>query len=606
MDAFSDASVSTVVAMCSAQVGKTEILLNVTGFHIDQDPSSMLIIQPTIEMGEAWSKERLAPMLRDTPCLHGKVKDPRARDSGNQIRHKVFPGGHLAIAGANSPASLASRPLRIALFDEVDRFPPSAGTEGDPVTMGRKRTTNFWNRKIGLFSTPGVAGASRIEKAYSDSDQRRYWVPCPDCGEFQTLKWAQVKWENGNPETAVYTCLGCQSSWGDARRRKAVQMGEWRPDAEFKGIAGFHINELSSPWVKLSETVRGFLEAKDRPEMLKTWVNTSLGETWKEKGQAPEWKRLYGRREQYELVPPGALFLTAFTDVQQDRLEVEVKAWGRNKENWSICYEVIQPQRQDSNGRPIPTRTSEPEPWEVLAGLLRTEWDCEGGGTMQIWCMGIDTGYSPQNVYDFCRRFPQPTHGPMGSRVSSYRSVVPTKGGHSQFKLIENVSDADAAAKRSGLKIVWIGTHNAKQEIYDSLRLERFDDGGFPPGYCHHPRSYNEQYFRGLCAETRIVKANGEIEWRKDEPRNEPLDLHVGNRAAAELCGISRFRDEEWRELERRRNESGHAAPLPDQKLEPSPAAVAQAWHNADAASGSQQVRQNAARPFRPIRGSFL
>ena len=126
------------------------LLDNMVGFHVHHDPAPILVLQPTLEMGDAWSKDRLAPMLRDTPALRGKVADPKARASGNTKRHKSFVGGHITIAGANSPASLASRPIRIVMADEVDRYPPSAGTEGDPVSLARKRTTTFWNRKLVL------------------------------------------------------------------------------------------------------------------------------------------------------------------------------------------------------------------------------------------------------------------------------------------------------------------------------------------------------------------------------------------------------------------------------------------------------------------------
>jgi phage terminase large subunit GpA-like protein len=202
MDAVSDPLIEEIDLMCASQTGKTEILNNVVGYHIDQDPSPILCVQPTVEMGKTWSKDRLAPMLRDTKCLHGKVKDARSRDANNTTLHKVFPGGHITIAGANSPAGLAMRPIRIVLCDEVDRYPPSAGSEGDPVSLAFKRATTFWNRKKMMTSTPTVKGQSRIEQAFNRSDKRRFYVPCPHCGEFQVLKWAQVRWPEGEPWAA--------------------------------------------------------------------------------------------------------------------------------------------------------------------------------------------------------------------------------------------------------------------------------------------------------------------------------------------------------------------------------------------------------------------
>jgi phage terminase large subunit GpA-like protein len=227
------------------------------GFHIDQDPAPLLVIQPTLEMAEAWSKDRLAPMLRDTPVLRGKVKDPRSRDADNTLLHKVFAGGHITMVGANSPASLAMRPIRIVLADEVDRYPVSAGTEGDPLKLAAKRQITFWNRKTLLGSTPTLKGLSVIEREWARSDQRRFFVPCPECRHEQVLRWEQVRWDKEKnqsgetvahrPETAHYACEACGSLWSDAARFQAVSRGAWRATAPFSGIAGFTSPPLSAP-----------------------------------------------------------------------------------------------------------------------------------------------------------------------------------------------------------------------------------------------------------------------------------------------------------------------------------------------------------------------
>jgi phage terminase large subunit GpA-like protein len=247
MDAMSDPAVDTVVFMSGAQIGKTELLLNGLGFYISHDPSPILVLQPTLEMAQAFSKDRLATMLRDTPCLKSKVRDPRSRDSGNTTLHKSFPGGHVTIAGSNSPSSLASRPIRIIFCDEIDRYPASAGSEGDPVSLARKRSATFHNRKCVLTSTPTIRGASRIETAYEQSDQRRYFVPCPDCGAQDSLKWANVCWPENRPREAVYVCQHCGSAWDDVARRRALQKGQWLATAPFNGVAGFHLSGHYSP-----------------------------------------------------------------------------------------------------------------------------------------------------------------------------------------------------------------------------------------------------------------------------------------------------------------------------------------------------------------------
>ena len=242
MDAINDPEVETVVVMSSAQVGKTEIILNVVGFHIDQDAAPILVVMPTLEMAQAWSKDRLAPMLRDTPALKNRVADSRTRDSGNTILHKTFPGGHLTASGANSPASLASRPVRIVLLDEVDRYPVRSGVEGDPVNLAFKRASTFWNRKRVMTSTPTIKGASRIEAAFEENDKRRYFVPCPDCDESQHLRWSQVQWPSEpehRPEEAVYVCEHCGSCWDDATRWRAVRAGNGGRRLSSGALPGF-------------------------------------------------------------------------------------------------------------------------------------------------------------------------------------------------------------------------------------------------------------------------------------------------------------------------------------------------------------------------------
>lgn len=203
MDAVNEPGVREIVFKTSAQVGKTEIINNIVAYFAHQDPAPMLIIQPSLDMAEAWSKDRLSPMIRDTDVLHDLFGDPRTRDSGNTLLHKKFPGGHVTMAGANSPSSLASRPVRIVLLDEEDRYPASAGTEGDPGSLAEKRTTTFWNRLLVVASTPTVKGFSKIDSRYERSDRRKYFVPCPHCDTYQTLKWANIRWQERKAESSA-------------------------------------------------------------------------------------------------------------------------------------------------------------------------------------------------------------------------------------------------------------------------------------------------------------------------------------------------------------------------------------------------------------------
>jgi phage terminase large subunit GpA-like protein len=536
MDAINDPAVEEIVVMCSAQVGKTEIANNTVGYFMDQDPSPILLLQPTLDMAETYSKDRLAPMLRDTPCLQGKVKDARSRDSGNTLLHKTFPGGHLTMSGANSPASLASRPIRIVICDEVDRYPTSAGTEGDPVDLARKRTTTFWNRKILLTSTPTVAGLSRIEAAFEATDKRRFFVPCLACGEFQTLVWSQILWDPGKPDTARYKCAHCPSRWGDAARWRAVRNGKWRATAPFAGIAGFHIWEAYSSWVKLATIVEAFFKAKDFPERFKTWVNTSLGETWQEKGEAPDWQRLYERSRgapyKQGTVPRGAVFLTAGVDVQKNRLECQVVGWGRGKQSWLVDYVVFEGD------------TSRSEVWLQLTQFAGSMYRHESGLEMGIARLAIDSGFATQEVYAWARQ-------------QAPGRILVVKGYEQGSVPIGQPSTVDVnyAGKRiaNGMRVWPVSTSILKSELYGWLRLDAPKEGEpVPGGFCHFPE-LNEEFFQQLTAEqwmTRVVKGFRKGEWVKMRERNEGLDTRIYARAAASVVGLDRYTESAWDALE--------------------------------------------------------
>lgn len=508
MDAVSDPTIETVVVMASAQVGKTEVVNNVVAYHIDQDPCPILVLQPTLEMAQTWSKDRLAPMLRDTPCLRGRVRDARARDSGNTMLHKQFPGGHITMCGANSPAGLASRPIRVVLSDEVDRYPFSAGTEGDPVGLAEKRTTTFFNRKRVRTSTPTIKGVSRIEAAFLASDRRRYHVPCPHCDHMQVLRWHNIQWDKDEdganlPETAAYFCEDCGAQITDADKARVLARGEWRAEVEFNGVAGFHLSALYSPWVTFAEIAREFLAAKHSPERLQVWTNTVLGEPYEEEGQQADDGALLSRREVYgPIVPEGAGLLTAGVDVQADRLEIEVLAWGLASETWSMETRVI------------PGDPTKPDVWRDLDDYLLTPWTHEHGQVMRVACACVDTGYLTDEVYKFVR-----------PRLA--RRVFPVKGIAGAGKPI---SGRPSKANSGQVPLYPVGVDTAKDALFARLRIT--DPG---PGYQHFTSDHDEEYFLQLCAEkktTRFVKGFPVPSWTKTRARNEALDIRVYAMAA--------------------------------------------------------------------------
>lgn len=510
LDALCDPAIETVVVMSSAQVGKTEILLNAIGYYISQDPAPILCLQPTLDMAKTFSKDRLAPMARDTPALSSKLQDPRSRDGDNTMFHKKFPGGHITMAGANSPASLASRPIRIVLCDEVDRYPVSAGAEGDPVNLARKRATTFWNRKIILTSTPTVKGASRIEAAYDASDKRRYFVPCPHCNEFQTLKFGGkdeaygLKWEDG-AESVGYMCEVCGEIIREHDRLRMIAKGEWRITGKVGTTAGFHINELCSPWVPWRQVVIDFLDAKKSPETLQVWINTALGETYEEKGEGVSGHKLAERQESYSAddMPEGVVFITAGCDVQGDRLEMEIVGWGIGEESWSLDYVVL-------NGEPAHHVV-----WDALDAELMRRFKHPRYGDMGMSVLFVDAGYMTDRVNAYVK-----------DRVGVYA----IKGVSSQTGVATPIVPPEflnpTKKRRSKGKQINIGTDAAKDLIYKRLQFAKPG-----PGYCHFPDFYPPEYFDGLTAEQKRVKYlhNRPVKYwfLPKNARNEPLDCRV-------------------------------------------------------------------------------
>jgi phage terminase large subunit GpA-like protein len=499
-----------VVMMAASQTGKTEVALCLVGYIIDRDPGPMLVVLPRVEDGEAWSKDRLAPMLRHTPCLNGKVADVRSRDSNNRILHKQFQGGSITIAGANSPAGLAMRPIRYVLLDEVDRYPASAGTEGDPVSLAVKRSATWWNRKVLLVSTPTVKGASRIESWWLRSNQSSYWVPCPECGTYQVLVWPNLEWPEGQPEEAQYRCAHCGVLIAPHRKPWMLARGEWRAANPKSKIAGFWISQLYSPWKEWPETVVEFLEAKHGgPETLRAFINTALGELWDDEAETSvEVATLLNRREAYGLrLPTGVSVLTAGVDLQVDRAELELVGWGRGEESWSIEYRVF------------PGDPSAPDLWQALDEYLKRQWLHEYGISLPVAACAIDSGFHTQAVYDFCR-------------MRYHRRIFAIKGKGGPLPVWPKRPTRSTLGKAP----LWIvGVDSAKSVILSRLKIE------LPgPGYAHFPTERSEEWFEQLLSETLVTSYSRGVpvrEWRRKKGvRGEVLDARTY--AYAALCGL--------------------------------------------------------------------
>ena len=562
MDAVTDPRVEQITVMKSARVGYTKILNHAIAFHIHQDPCPIMLIQPTIEDAQGYSKEEIAPMLRDTPVLAGLVSDAKAKDGANTILQKQFPGGTLSLVGANSPRGFRRVSRRVVLFDEVDGYPPSAGTEGDQIKLGIRRSEYYWNRKIIAGSTPTVKDFSRIERMFGETDQRRYFVPCPDCNHKQYLKWANMRWSDNDPSTAAYCCESCGVLIPHSKKRWMVENGEWLATAPGNGRhIGFHIWAAYSysPNATWPHLVEEFLEAKTNPEALKTWVNTVLGETWEEDYASKIGAdALLERCEAYEpdVLPAGALALTAGVDVQDNRLAVSVWGWGRDEEGWLIHHQEI-------FGDP-----ARAEVWKQLDEVVLREWPHELNGKLRPDVVAIDSGgHMTNEVYQYARE--RGRQGVVAIKGSSQRGKPPI-GKASKVDL----NSAGKSLKR-GASVYPVGGDTIKTTLFGRLRHNEIG-----PGFLHFHNETGTEYFEQLTAEKqalRFVKGFQVREWvKKPSARNEALDCLVYAYAALNLMYQRYDRRTIWDQLERRLEQP--TAPLRSKKAAAAGPAFVNNW----------------------------
>lgn len=536
-----------VVFMKAAQVGATEAGNNWIGFVIHQAPGPMLAVQPTVDLAKRNSRQRVDPLIEESPELRTRVKPARSRDAGNTMLSKEFAGGILIMTGANSAVGLRSTPARYIFLDEVDAYPASADEEGDPVTLAEARSLTFAHRrKVLLVSTPTIKGISRIEREFETSDQRRFFVPCPHCGTMQWLRFERLRWEKGRPDSAQYVCEACDTPIAEHHKTGMLEAGEWRPTAEGADplTVGYHLSALYSPvgWLSWSRIARGWEAAQGSDEAIKAFRNTILGETWMESGEAPDWQRLQGLKEDWRAgtVPVGGLFLTAGADVQKDRIEVDVWAWGEGLQSWLIDHVVI----EGGPGNQVC--------WQKLTDLLSRTWVHACGKPMTIARLAIDTGYETAAVYAWARQV-------------GFGQVAPVKGleGFNRASPVTGPTFVDATIGgkrlRRGARLWTVATSTFKAETYRFLRLDPpeitspVDGVRFPPGFLHLPGWADAEWLRQLTAEQLVTVKNkrgfAKLEWQKLRERNEALDCRVYARAAAWILGADRWPESQWAEL---------------------------------------------------------
>ena len=518
MDAITDPNTQTVVMQMCSQSGKSQIQMNAVGYYTHWEPSPMLFVQASLGEAEKFSKNRIAKTIRDTPVLRDIYPSPRSRDSGNTLLNKEFLGGVLILVGANAPAGLASMPIRVAFLDEVDRWEESAGTEGDPVDLIDRRLTTYWNHKKIIASTPVIKDHSRIETAELSSDQRRYFVPCPHCGEMQTLEWSRLQFPTASdgphsrPKVVdyYYVCVnGCEIR--ERHKHEMIRRGEWRATATSHDgkTVGFQLNALYSPvldWIKL---IHEWLEAKGSLERRKTFINTRLAETWEIKGTGADVHELEKRKKDFlDILPEGLLFLTAGVDTQDDRLECSLIGWGMEDERWSIDHRIF-------HGDPSLPDTDETSPWSALRQYLMQDHAHALGMTMHVVCAMIDSGgHHTERVYEFARKHKARRWYACIGRAGIGRALV---------------NDGSKVGPHKTL-LYTVGVDTAKEDLFTSFRV---NEPG--PSYCHFSASLSGEYFLQVTSE-KLVKTTKDfitsMRWVPTRERNEALDCFVYARAA--------------------------------------------------------------------------
>lgn len=550
-----------VVLMFATQMGKTEVLYNSLLQRIHTEPQDMMMVLPTLQDAQDHSSKRFLPTVIATPALEGKVAVRKSRDESTSWRSRSIQGDFAVFfAGANSASSLASKPLGFGVADEVDKWPADVDNEGPPLGLLEERMSNFSRRKLLIASTPTIKDSSEIEARYLGSDRRKYWVPCPHCNEPQILIWGAdqeygVKWLKtlggvARPETAVYICRHCGAAIQEHCKTDMLTDGRWRADAPGAArgkVAGFWINKVYSPlgWRSWEELVDEWVKANEQYRVgnnspLKKFKNSSLAETWEEKGQGADHKDLANRAEPYELgvVPRRGLMLTFGVDTHPDRLEGRAWAYGRGEESWLCARHIIYGDPNVEEGQPG-------SPWTRLTEIRRTPLMHEGGTQMLIEATAIDTqGHNTDAVYKYCRDH-------------SRENVLAVRGDNKLGKpILSRPTMVDVTWKgqtaKSGLKLWNICVDTAKHVFYGRLRMTQA--GG---GYIHVPQSLRDtDEFEGMCAE-RLKPAivNGKKVMRWVNPpgmRNEPLDCANYAYAAACYLGIQAYKEPGWARRENR------------------------------------------------------
>lgn len=561
MDAYTDPHIKRVTVVAASQVGKSEMLNNIIGYIIHQNPSSILLVEPTMKDVKKYSKLRIAPMIRDTPELKKLVASDKGRSSSNTLYEKAYPNGMLIMCGSTEAHDLASLPMKNLLGDERDRWALSAGKEGDPWMLALARQITFPDAKSFECSTPTIKGASVIEDSFYEGTQERWCSQCPHCGEYHDIRWKDIRYEfteteiKGNAHYNVtnvyYICPECGaiSYEHDMKNADAHWVAE-NPDAYENGHRSFWLNAFISPWMTWKKIVTRYLDARKNTKKLQVVYNTIFGELWENRGDLQDEDEFMARREEYKAeLPEGVLVLTCGVDVQDDRLEYEVVGWGLRKENWGIRRGVLM-------GRP-----DDPETWQMLDDIIDHIYRFNSGKGLRISMTFVDDG----------GHFTQYTRRECSRRMA--KRVFDCKGFFGDGRPFTSPpKKVNIMLQGRYIGQCWqyqLGVDAGKQMIMDSLKIQT--EG---PRYCHFPvnedRGYGHAYFVGLLSEHLVYKEHNRNPWVWEKipghERNEPLDCR--NYALAAFTALSPDLDA----LHRRVNGTPSETPQAVKRPAPGPA----------------------------------
>lgn len=486
-------SVFIAIKSC-CQVGKGEVINNAIAYSIAEDPCPMLLVQPTVEGGEDYSKNKIKPMLLASPKLNSITKWEK-----QSIRKKVFPGGFLNIVGANSPVGLASHTIKKVFLDEVDRYPVSAGEEGDQISLAIKRTDTYTGRgkKIVITSTPGQDGSSKIQEWWEKSSMGVWSVPCPNCQEY-----TDIKIDNFTIETYEATCDICGCTANQEEWMGQQHQGKYIHSNINSKIKGYHFNCFSSPFLSWEDIAEEYKEALKDINKMVTFINTRLGLTYKEEIKVKTEQDMQENIIDFGAeLHPNILMLTCGIDVQKNYFALEIKGWGLNGECYGVIYKEIKADHDCI------------ESWKNLEDFLDKDFYKPSGEILKIYMTFIDTGgHYTQQTYNFL----------YGKEQQGIYGIKGDNRGRTEFIIKNSYVNGD-----NPVKLIILGVNGLKRLIYKRLEAKKGEYG------CHYFAKgiYGDLYFKGLFSEVQEI-VEKIIMWKKVYTRNEPLDVSVYATAA--------------------------------------------------------------------------